>query len=56
MISKDYEMISLWIANDEKEIIREVAKKNRMSMSDVVRLIIGENIKNLKRDSTLQLV
>jgi hypothetical protein len=52
----DYEMISLWIANNEKQIIRDVAKNNHMSMSDVIRILISNNIKNLQKDSTLQLV
>ena len=52
----DYEMISLWIANDEKQIIRDVAKNNHMSMSDVIRILISNNIKNLQKSSTLQLV
>jgi antitoxin component of RelBE/YafQ-DinJ toxin-antitoxin module len=55
-MTKDNEMISLWIANNEKQIIRDVAKNNHMSMSDVIRILISNNIKNLQKDSTLQLV
>jgi len=52
----DYEMVSLWIANNEKQIIRDVAKNNHMSMSDVIRILISNNIKNIQKDSTLHLV
>jgi|GEM_PF-6145815 len=55
-MKKDYEMVSLWIANNEKEIIRDVAKNNHMSMSDVIRILISNNIKNIQKGSTLQLV
>ena len=55
-MTKDYEMISLWIANNEKQIIRDVAKNNHMSMSDVIRILISNNIKNIQKGSTLQLV
>ena len=55
-MKKNYEMVSLWIANNEKQIIRDVAKNNHMSMSDVIRILISNNIKNLQKDSTLQLV
>ena len=49
----DYEMVSLWIANNEKQIIRDVAKNNHMSMSDVIRILISNNIKNLQKDTVL---
>ncbi len=55
-MKKNYEMVSLWIANNEKQIIRDVAKNNHMSMSDVIRILISNNIKNLQKDITLQLV
>jgi len=55
-MKKNYEMVSLWIANNEKQIIRDVAKNNHMSMSDVIRILISNNIKNLQKSSTLQLV
>ena len=41
---------------NEKEIIRDVAKNNHMSMSDVIRILISNNIKNIQKGSTLQLV
>lgn len=53
---KNAEIVSFWMSPEEKEAIRELADKNRRSMSDVLRILVSENIKNPRNDSMLKFV
>jgi hypothetical protein len=49
------EMLGVWIAKSDKEIIREIARTNRMSISDIARIMINYGLENISTQNILKL-
>jgi len=49
------EMLGVWIAKSDKEIIKELARRNRMSISDIARILINNSLENINKQNILKL-
>ena len=54
-MSEETEMLGVWIAKSDKEIIREMARINRMSISDIARIMINYGLENINKQNILKL-
>lgn len=52
----DLEMLGVMVPKGDKEIIREIAAKNRLTMSDVARMLISDSIEHINERDILKLV
>jgi hypothetical protein len=48
------EMFGVKLLSEDKEVLRQVAEKNRLTMSDVARLMLLDGIKHLKERNILK--
>ena len=52
----DLEMLGVMVPKGDKEIIREIAIRNRLTMSDVARMLISDSIEQISERDILKLV
>ena len=45
--SKEFQLLGVMVPKGDKEIIREIAIKNRLTMSDVARMLISDSIEHI---------
>ena len=45
--SKRLQLLGVMVPKGDKEIIREIAIKNRLTMSDVARMLISDSIEHI---------
>ena len=50
----EFEMLGVMIPRKDKEIIKEIAGRNRMTISDVARLLIMDGIENISERDILK--
>jgi hypothetical protein len=50
------EMLGVWIAKSDKKIIKELARRNRMSISTITRILLNNGLENLNTQNILKLV
>ena len=48
------EMFGVKLLSEDKEVLRQVAERNRLTMSDVARLMLLDGIKHLKERNILK--
>ena len=51
----DLEMLGVMVPKGDKEIIREIATRNRLTMSDVARMLITDGIEHIGERNILKL-
>jgi hypothetical protein len=56
MAKENYELLCINIPLSYKTVIREVADKNRLTMTDVVMLLLRDGLENIGDRSILKLV
>lgn len=49
------EMFGVKLLSEDKEVLRQVAEKNRLTMSDVARLMLLDSIQHLKERNILRM-
>ena len=54
--SKEFQLLGVMVPKGDKEIIREIAIKNRLTMSDVARMLISDSIEHIAERNLLKLV
>ena len=52
----DLEMLGVMVPKGDKEIIREIAIRNRLTMSDVARMFISDSIEHIAERDILKLI
>jgi hypothetical protein len=52
----DLEMLGVMVPKGDKEIIREIAIRNRLTMSDIARMLISDSIEHISERDILKLV
>lgn len=55
MSEEGTEMLGVWIAKSDKEIIKELARRNRMSISTIARILINNSLENINKQNILKL-
>jgi len=50
------EMLGVWIAKSDKEVIKELARRNRMSISTITRILLNNGLESLNTQNILKLV
>ena len=45
--SKDFEMLGVMVPSNDKEAIKEIANRNRLTISDVARMLITDGIEHI---------
>ena len=54
--SKEFQLLGVMVPKSDKEIIREIATKNRLTMSDVARMLISDSIEHIAERDILKIV
>jgi hypothetical protein len=54
-MSEEIEMLGVWLLKSDKEAIRKIARGNRMSISDMTRILISYGLKNINKQNILKL-
>jgi len=49
------EMLGVWIAKSDKEVIKELARRNRMSISDIARILINNSLENISTQNSFKI-
>ena len=49
------EMLGVWIAKSDKEVIKELARRNRMSISDIARILINNSLENISTQNIFKI-
>ncbi len=49
------EMLGVWISKSDKEVIRDIARLNRMNISTVARILISNGLENINKQNFLKL-
>ena len=55
MRDKNSEMIGVWVTKNDKDVIQELAHKNKMSLSVLMRVLINKSLKNIEGANGLNL-
>ena len=54
--NKEFQLLGVMVRKGDKEIIREIATRNRLTMSDVARMLISDSIEHIAERDILKLV
>lgn len=54
-MSEETEMLGVWLPKSDKEAIRKIAHGNRMSISDMTRILISYGLENIRTQNILKL-
>ena len=52
----ELEMLGVMVPKGDKEIIREIAIRNRLTMSDIARMLISDSIEHISERDILKLI
>lgn len=55
-MTEDFEMLGVMVPRSDKEAIKEIAARNRLTISDVVRMLIIDGIEHIGERDILKLV
>ena len=53
---KEFQLLGVMVPKSDKEIIREIAIRNRLTMSDVARMLISDGIEHIAERDILKVV
>ena len=54
--SKEFQLLGVMVPKGDKETIREIATRNRLTMSDVARMLISDSIEHIAERDILKLI
>ena len=52
--SKDFEMLGVMVPSNDKKAIKEIAIRNRLTISDVARMLIMDGIEHISERDILK--
>jgi hypothetical protein len=54
-MTEDFEMLGVWIPRNDKKTIKEIASRNRLTISDVARMLISDGIEHITERDILKI-
>jgi len=54
-MTEDFEMLGVMVPRNDKKAIKEIASRNRLTISDVARMLISDGIEHITERDFLKL-
>lgn len=54
-MTEDFEMLGVMVPRSDKKAIKEIASRNRLTISDVARMLISDGIENITERDILKI-